>query len=411
MPEFDIPWGAWYRDEPLTLTFPDGWHVESADMASSPEATAQDLRRAFENPIGSPRVSELAQGRRTAVIAVDDMTRPTRAARILPILLEELARGGIEESRVTIVMALGSHRAMTRQDLVKKLGEDVLRRVRVYNHCPFDNLVYVGDSSAGTPIHVNRRFMEADLKIAVGFIVPHPAAGWGGGGKIVVPGVCGIETLAAFHGPRVGNTTCEIARLEGNELREDIEDIARRVGLDVVANAVGTSTGATAALFVGHPHQAHRAGVAAAERLYATRVPRDIDVGFFNAYPEDSEFIQSVKALNVWSDPNRDIVKPGGTIVLATAASEGRGTHYLTDVGMRLEGRPTNNPSFRRKLEGRTLMVFSPGASPHDCTDRFPPETFFSADWKAVLVALSARHGAGTHAVVFPCCSLQVLAD
>jgi nickel-dependent lactate racemase len=406
----DIPWGAWYRTDPLTISFPDDWSVESADMRGAPAAGREELQAALMDPVGSDRIRDLARGRRTAAIAVDDLTRPTRAAEILPLVLEELAEGGITEDRVVIVMALGSHRALTREDMVKKLGADIIQRVRVYNHCPFDNLLPAGRSDQGTPIFVNRYFMEADLKIAVGFVVPHPGAGWGGGGKIVVPGVCGIETLASFHGSPERNATTAVTKLDGNRLRDDVEDIARKVGLDFIVNAVGTSNGETAELYAGEPYQAHRAAVAAAHRIYATEAPINADVGIFNAYPEDSEFIQSLKALNVWADPDVPLVRPGGTIVVATAASEGRGTHYLMDQGMRLAPQTgSTHPALKKQIDGRTLAIFSPNVAEHDVADRYPPGTLCWKNWEEALAGLTARHGTGTHVVIFPCCSLQYL--
>jgi nickel-dependent lactate racemase len=409
MQKIEIPWGKWYGDSPFTLTFPDDWKVERADMKDAPEISDEDIREAFENPIGSSTIAELASGKKTATIAVDDLTRPTEGHRLLPILLDQLKKGGIKDDDIKIVMALGSHRPLFRQDLIKKFGQDLVDNYRIYNHSPFENLVDVGKSKAGTPIQTNRWFMEADLKIAMGSIVPHPTAGWGGGGKIVVPGVCSLDTLEAFHGPRLNDPTCRVAEIEGNSLRADIDDIARVVGLDIIVNAVGTSRGGTAGVFVGDIIKAHRAGVALAEEVYATEVPQDIDVGIFNAYPEDSEFIQCGKALNVWVDPEKDLVKKGGTILVTTAASEGRGTHFLSDTGMRLDRLTILRPAMSKQIAGRRYGIFSPNTTKFDVLDRWGDGTFLFNDWPSMQKALSEWHGSGTHAVVFPYCSLQYL--
>ena len=189
MQTVDVPWGVWYNEAPFSLQFPDNWNVEPAGMTDAPEITDEQIKRSFANPIGSPRIAEMARGKKTVAIAVDDLTRPTQAYRFIPFIIDELHEAGVKDNDITFVIAIGSHRALTYQDLVKKLGQHTVEAYRVYNHCPFDDLVPVGESMDGSPILVNRIFMEADFTIAVGCIVPHPAAGWGGGGKIIMPGV------------------------------------------------------------------------------------------------------------------------------------------------------------------------------------------------------------------------------
>ena len=407
MQRIDIPWGAWYNDDPFSLQFPDNWKVETATMADAPEISDDEVQQAFARPIGSPRIAELAKGKKTVAIAVDDLTRPTQAYRFLPYVIEELHEAGIRDDDITFVIALGSHRPLIRQDLIKKLGQKIVDGYRVYNHCPFDDLLPVGESMDGSPILINRIFMEADFTVAVGAIVPHPAAGWGGGGKIIMPGVCSIETLAAVHGADQARGGGQTANIKGNKLREEIDDIASKAGLNVIVNAVCTSRGGTAGLFVGDYIEAHRAGIEMAKRVYATAVPSDIDVGIFNAYPEDTEFLQCIKALNVWIDPDHDLVNKGGTIVVTTAASEGRGIHYLGDVGMRLFQKADRRPAVAKKLAGRQLAFFSPTVTSAEVTDRYTNGAAFFSEWEPLVQELSSRHGSDTHAVVFPYCSLQ----
>ena len=409
MHRITVPWSVWYENTGQELSFPDAWRVERADMADAPELSEDDLRKAFQNPIGTPTLSELARGRKTAAIAVDDLTRPTQAANIMSIVLDELNRGGIGDDDIVVVMAIGSHRPLVRQDLLKKLGEDAVRRLRVYNHCPYDNLVSLGTSPAGSPIAVNKFFMEADLKIAVGFIVPHGDAGWGGGGKMIMPGVCGIETLTSVHGEQSKRRKSVMAVLEGNEMRADVEAIARKAGLDIIVNAVGNSQGQSAGLFVGDLVDAHRAGVELAKKIYATHSPQNIDVGVFNSFPEDTEFLQCLKAINIWADPDQELVRKGGTIVITTAATEGHGCHYLMDMGMRLHIKPYQHPAWANKLKDRRIVLFSPNITAADVRDGYPPGTHLFHEWDPLLKALSEWHGENTHAVVFPCCSLQYL--
>jgi len=409
MQTIDIPWGVWHNETPFSLQFPDDWNVEAARMTDAPEVTDDELQKSFSNPIGSPRIAEMARGKKTVAIAVDDMTRPTQAYRYIPFIIEELHEAGIKDDDITFIIALGSHRPLIYQELVKKLGKSTLEKYRVYNHCPFDNLAPVGESMDGSPILVNRTFMEADFTIAVGCIVPHPTAGWGGGGKIIMPGVCSIETLAAVHGADLARGGGQVAVLEGNKLREEIDDIASKAGLNMIVNAVCTSSGGTAGLFVGDYIEAHRAGVEMAKKVYATEVPADIDVGIFNSYPEDTEFLQCGKALNVWVNPDEDLVKKGGSIVVATAASEGRGTHYLMDMGMRLFQKADSRTSVAKKMAGRHLVFFSPTVTSAEASDRYANEVTLFNTWGPLVDGLTERHGPGTHAVVFPYCSLQYI--
>lgn len=407
MQRVNIPWGAWYNNDLFSLQFPDNWKVETATMADAPEISEDEVQKAFAHPIGSPRIAEMAKGKKTVTIAVDDLTRPTEAYRFLPYIIRELHEAGIRDDDITFIIALGSHRPLMRQDLIKKLGQKIVDSYRVYNHCPFDDLLPVGDSKDGSPILINRIFMEADFTIAVGCIVPHPAAGWGGGGKIIMPGVCSIETLAAVHGADQARGGGRVANIKGNKLREEIDNIASKAGLNLIVNAVCTSRGGTAGLFVGNYIEAHRAGIEMAKRVYATEVPSDIDVGIFNSYPEDTEFLQCAKALNVWIDPDHDLINKGGDIVVTTAASEGRGTHYLGDVGMRLFQKADKRPAVAKKMAGRQLIFFSPTVTSAEVTDRYTSGASFFSEWQPLVQELSTRHGAGTRVVVFPYCSLQ----
>jgi nickel-dependent lactate racemase len=403
-----VPWGAWYANTELELDFPGDWTVRVAAMKDAPDVDDGAIRRAFEAPIGTPPIRELARGKRRVVITADDLTRPTQAHRFIPVIIRELEAAGVRRDDVTFVMSFGAHRPMTRDDLIKKLGAWVVDGFRVYNHHPYENLVSLGKTSRGTPLFVNRTYHEADLKICNSFITPHPIAGFGGGAKAVLPGVSGIETLQANHTPAMIGKIGGIGFIEGNEHRADLEEAARMAGLDVSVNAVGTSRGATAGVFVGDFIEAHRAAVALARQVYATRIPEGpIDVGIFNAFPKDNEFIQASNAFNVWSDRTEPLVRPGGTLVLMTAGSEGRGFHSLADTGMRLAVRPDHRPA-GRIFEGRQLIVFCPNVSPADVSDLHPPGTVFCKKWQEVIDVLGTTHGAGTHAVVFPCGTLQL---
>lgn len=410
-----IPWGCWHGNKSLPLTFPNNWKVTMAFMADAPDISQAEIRRAFQNPIGQETIRRLAEGKKTAAIAADDLTRPTQAYRFLPFIVEELNQAGIKDEDIKIILAIGCHRPLMKTDQEKKLGKKMANRFPVYNHHAYENLVNVGTTSRGTPVQINRHFIEADVKIGVGFITPHPLAGFGGGGKIIIPGLGSIDTIEKNHTPafmgKIGSTGFSKGYdLNSNELRLDMEEGARMAGLQVVVNSVGTTDGKTAGVFVGNLVQAHRAAVELARKVYVTEAPCDVDIGIFNAFPEDTELVQAQKALNVWTgNETCRLVREGGKVVIATASSDGLGFHSLADRGMRLY-----SPVGRRKavtdiFQGRKIIVFSPNCSRADLLERYPEQVIIRNIWKDVLEEL--KDGAtGQRVSIFPNGSLQYTA-
>ncbi len=196
-----LPQLDWYGDKKLDLPFPDGWRTEFYNMVgyNRPAMKPAEIKAAITNLIGMPPIRKSARGKDEVVVIFDDMTRVTRVAEIVPFVLEELAQAGIPDNKIRFICALGNHGAVNRLDFCKKLGEEVLTRFPVYNHNPFANCDYVGTTSSGTRIHINAEVMKCDFKIAIGSVVPHPLTGFGGGGKIILPGVASIDTAEALH--------------------------------------------------------------------------------------------------------------------------------------------------------------------------------------------------------------------
>jgi len=286
-------------------------------------------------------------------------------------------------------------------------------RYPVYNNHPYENWVDVGSTSRGTPVRINRFFMEADVKIGVGFITPHPAAGFGGGGKIIIPGLGSMETIVKNHTPaflgKVGGTGFAGGDLDCNELRLDMEEGARLAGLDCIVNSVGTSAGKTAGVFVGDLVKAHRAAVDLARRIYLTQAPLHADIGLFNAFPEDTELVQALKALNVWTgNISSPLVREKGTVIIATASSEGLGFHSLADRGMRLYRKADHKAEVKSIFHGRKVIVFSPTCSQADLREKYDESVLLCNHWAEVLEQLTRGSGSQTVSI-FPNGSLQHL--
>ena len=415
MQKVEIPWGAWHGSKKKELNFPKNWKVTMAPMANREDVNQAEIRRAFANPIGQEPIRKLAEGKRTAAIAVDDLTRPTQAFRFLPFIVDELKKGGIGEEGIKIIMAIGCHRPLMKVDQERKLGKKMASRFPVFNNHPYENFVDLGRTSRGTPVQINRHFVEADLKIGVGFITPHPTAGFGGGGKIVIPGLGSMETIVSNHTPadrgKIGGPGFSRGYdLNQNELRLDMEEGARIAGLDVIVNSVGNAEGRTAGVFVGDLVKAHRAAVELAREVYITEPPTDVDIGVFNAFPEDTELCQARKALNVWTgNINRRLVRDGGKVVIVSATSDGQGFHSLSDPGMRLPQMANHGKAAAEIFAKHPMIVFSPNCSPSDLYMRFPRNVIIRNRWEDVLGELQKEEKSQTVSV-FPNGSLQFTA-
>jgi len=314
------------------------------------------IQEKLAEPIHTDSLRKLASGKEEAVIIFDDMTRPTQCSRIVPHVLAELGEAGIKDEHVRFIVALGAHGADNRLDFVKKLGEEVVERFPIYNHNPFENLQDLGTTTMGTPVQINSEVMACDLKIGIGSIIPHSMAGFGGGGKIILPGVASIEGICHNHrdvaGEYFDNVTWSGWRqVEGNPARADIDEAARMAGLDFKVDTIVNGLGEISGIFAGDHLEAWKKGVEVAKRAYWTDSPAGVDVVVANAYLKPN---QAISAMNIAAEA----VHEGGTIVLIANAPEGQHTHYLygkfgKNIGGRLRSGP---PSFHKHF---TMAVYS----------------------------------------------------
>ena len=294
---------AWYGDEELTLNFPSGWEVETLGPKDAPVLSDTQIEQAFAAPIGTPRISELAKGKKSAAIIVDDLSRPTPAATVIPFLLRELASAGVPKSEIRFVVGGGSHRPLTDEEVAKKIGADVAAAHEATSHDFMSgDLRALGSLDNGMPIYLNRVVADADFKICLGGIYPHGSVGFGGGAKLIVPGIAGFTTMFYFHSfsPSRGHAVIERKGSEPDH-RDFSEAVAGVLGLDVIVNTVLNSRREICGLFVGDFVQAHRQGAHFALETYGTEIPeasrKETDLVVLNCYPLDSDPIQTGKAL------------------------------------------------------------------------------------------------------------------
>ncbi len=402
-----LPQMAWHGPRDLEVEFPADWDVTVCNMAGhdSPRLTDSEIKGAVGSPIGMPPLREYARGKREVVIMFDDMTRITRAADIVPHVIDELAAAGIKDSQVRFIAAIGCHGAMTRADFAKKLGEDILKRFPVYNHCPFDNCVPVGRTTRGTRLLFNAEVMKCDLKIGIGSVVPHIMAGFSGGGKLVMPGVAAYETILALHSPEKDeeSTVTGMGVYENNPRRRDIDEATEIVGLDMKIDALVNSRGDTVALFGGAPRPAYAAALEAARSHYLTPPARDCDIVIANTFAKANEALSGLLV----ATPS--VRKEGGDVVLISNAPEGQMTHYLMgpfgeSIGGKLSLRMRPPEHIKRlivfteypELAGRRYLVES-------------GQVLLKYDWDEVMELLKKGRGAGTKAAVYPNSDIQYL--
>jgi nickel-dependent lactate racemase len=402
--KINLPQLAWHGRKDLEVEFPESWDVQVCNMAGHdrPGMTAAEMKAAIGRPIGMAPLREYARGKHEVVLLFDDMARVTRAAEIIPHVLAELAAAGIKDSQVRFIAANGCHGAMTRLDFAKKLGEEVLRRFPVFNHCPFDNCVRAGKTSRGTELCCNAEVMKCDLKIGIGSIVPHIMAGFGGGGKIVLPGVAAYETILALHAPeKAGEGTVSGMGIDAdNPRRRDIDEAVEIVGLDMKIDAVVNAQGETAALFAGAPRPAYAAALQEARSHYLTPSARECDIVIANTFAKANEAISGLMA----AFPS---VRRGGDVVLIANAPDGQMTHYLMGpFGEGIGGR------LRLKMKPpdhlKSLIIFTeyPDLASRGYLEE-SGKTLFVYDWQDVMGLLERERGAGTRVAVYPNADIQ----
>ena len=341
MKEEFIPWGNWYFNGMKKLSFPDDWNVELCGIEHRDALNERELIGKIDKPIGTKKLEEITKGRKSACIVIDDISRPTPGNEILPIILKKLLKSGMSADSITVLLALGAHRPMTLQDMEKKVGKYVLETVAVLNHNPFsDDLIEIS-AEEDQVIKINRVFMEADLKILVGCIVPHTLAGFSGGAKNIIPGIGGIETLESNHkltfadlSKSRGYKTC--AGNPENPVRRNMEQIGGICGVDFIINVVFNDKMKVINAFAGHYIKAHREACQFAKQAYKTKLIPDADIVILNAYPKDTEYCQIGTAFSVFGQNKAKCFNEKSTLILATAATEGAGHHALFGPGGRL---------------------------------------------------------------------------
>jgi nickel-dependent lactate racemase len=292
---------------------------------------AGEIRRALDNSIGTPRLREIARGKKSAVIVVNDITRPTATYRLLPPLLQELREAEIADDHIFFLVATGTHRDNTREELEAMLGKEVVQRFRVLNHHCEDESIMVdlGKTQSGIPVVINRLFMEAEVKILTASIAPHQGAGFSGGRKSVLPGLASITTLKQHHSHSFRPAKPAMGWVDGNVFHESALEAAKMAGTDFILNTVQNHHKEITGVVAGDVEKAWLEGVKISRQIFEVAVPHaaDIVITTPGGYPKDIDLYQSQKSMAA----AEMVVKEGGTVILPAECKDGIGARGFYD--------------------------------------------------------------------------------
>ena len=282
------------------------------------------VREAMENPYGGVRLETLAKDARTCTLIISDHTRPVPSKDILPEMLLSLRRGnpGI---KITLLVATGCHRGTTKEELLAKLGEEIFRKEQIVVHDAYDasRNIEIGTLPSGAPLVLDRLAVETDLLIAEGFIEPHFFAGFSGGRKSVLPGICDRKTVLGNHcGQFIADPNARTGILKDNPIHRDMLAAAKMAKLRYIVNVVIDEEQRTAAAFAGDPVSAHEAGTAfLAAHCGIRTAPADIVITTNGGAPLDQNLYQCVKCMTA----AEAALKPGGVVIVLAGCEDGIG--------------------------------------------------------------------------------------
>jgi lactate racemase len=420
-----LPINAWYGDQTIDVHFPDDWNVIAHWPRTPRPLDDDDVLQALRRPCGQPPIRELARGRSRPMIIVDDCTRPTPAARVLPQLLEELQAAGIPASKVGIVVATGTHGPPGDSALRQKLGDTAWSHCRVHLHHDQRELVHLGRDSRGTPVLVNQHVAAAGYVIGIGGVYPQNSTGFGGGAKLAL-GVLGRRSIINLH---YGNSSEQGSYNIDNDFRRELEEIADMLRLETSVCLHVDAHREAVRITTGDHRAFYRDAVAFPKGPYRAAPPQDADLVVANAYPMDLSltFLRS-KAITPLLR-----AAPSSSRVLIAGCPEGVGRHGLypfLDRGLAARLRhlyrhllvhPRQVPNAAAIKAARLLQPTSsqPLARPiwlytHNAALSTRSSRPFRAtdSWDVILDRIRMEQaGRRLRVALYPCSPLQVLGD
>ncbi|MGZ3560058.1 MAG: lactate racemase domain-containing protein [Thermodesulfobacteriota bacterium] len=312
-----------YERKKIDFSLPKGWNLISAEDKPPITGVAdpvQEIKRALDHPIGSPKIEELARPGMDVVLLFDDLQRPTPVHLALPEILNRLNRTGIPDNRITGICSLGTHPIPTLEQLRTKVGDEVFSRLkgRIFPHDPHssDNVI-VGKTHRGALVEINPHVAFSDLIIGIGECMPHPCAGYGGGYKIIMPGVCSYRSVASHHFTWMRHRNSRVNRLEGNSFFEEIVDAGRLSRLAFKLDFIINEKKEVIKAFAGDPTAEHREASRYSTSLYTIPLQNLADVTITSAFPLEIG-VQATKALGM----AKFCTRSGGAIIWVAPQKE-----------------------------------------------------------------------------------------
>jgi nickel-dependent lactate racemase len=411
--EFAGPNGAPWMEE--RLDFPATWDVHVMEMAGHnlPVLTPQQIAEQCSRPIGAKSLGELAEGKKKVAISFDDLTRTTPAYAVTPWLVAELAKAGIDGQNILFIGSFGTHRAMTQEEVARKLGPQIAKNYAWLNHDAFDNVKEVGTTTRGNKILLNQTFLGADLKICISGIKVHQDAGYGGGAKAILPGLAGLPTVEYNHTQILTKVrTTGPVKIFKNDMRLDMIEAARMVKVDYTIQILYNDRLRPTHIWAGDIVDAHHAGVRVAAKTYCTPTLKDADIVVANAYPQNAQAFHGALWINY-------SVRDGGTGVLIIQHPLGLDPiHYLNNRLAGLGG-ATQFDMTERRVNGTfgrgggrgnakqtNLIVYSQYLT-RNMKNNYRKDTFFCDQWADVVAKLKQLHPGDPKVAVYPCAGMQ----
>ena len=309
-----------------------------ADVLTSQEFPPIDnperaILDALESPIDSPALSELAKNRESATIVISDITRPVPNKLILPPILKIIEDQGVPRDKINILIATGVHRPNEGDELLEMVGSQIVENYRIVNHFSQrpETLINLGQTQNGTPVLINRLYVESDLRVISALIEPHLMAGYSGGRKAICPGLASIETMKIMHGPEIlEHPKATVGILEGNPFHVEATKIALMAGVDFSLNVTINDRRQLTGVFAGDMVNAHLAGTKFVEKQTKVTLSEPVDAVIVSSagYPLDATFYQAIKGVLTAVE----VVREGGMVILVAECQEGIGSGPFTDL-------------------------------------------------------------------------------
>jgi lactate racemase len=345
-----------FGKEGLSVDLPPGFDyqiLECPPVKGVPDATAA-IEAALSKPAAGPPLAELARGKKSAAISVCDITRPAPNPTVLPPLLRVLQGAGVPKDAIRILIATGLHRPATDAEMRQIVGSEVYGNIEVLNHDAriAEQHRFLGKTRSGTPVHIDDRFLSADLHLTLGFIEPHLMLGFSGGRKLVAPGLAYEATIKELHSSRfMRDDRTKEASIDDNPLHAELLEIAGMARHDFIIDVTLNRQREISAVFAGEPVGAHRAGVEwiKSSTMQTIGSPADAVITTSAGYPLDLTFYQTVKGITAASH----LVKPGGKILMFGACQEGAGAPEFREMLQRYR----TDKEFMRAIEGVPVTV------------------------------------------------------